>query len=83
MRRGGSLVLLTWLVAACSSDEDADSDGFLGGIWDGIGDFFDGVLLWTGLFLLFVLIVSAALILPATWLRGRFGRPDDREHWEQ
>ena len=80
MRRAGPLLVLAWVASACGTDDDGEG-GILDGLWEATGDLFDGAVLWGGLFVLFVLIAAAALIIPATWLRNSSNR-DAEEYWE-
>ena len=82
MRRAGRLLVLAWVASACGTDEADDGEGgILDGLWQATGELFDGAILWGGLFVLFVLIAAAALIVPATWLRNRSKRGAE-EYWE-
>lgn len=80
MRRYGPLIVLALTVGACS--EDGGESGPLDTVWEWVGDFFGGIVRWSALFLLLVLVAAAALILPATWLRRRFAPDDDEDDWD-
>lgn len=64
-------------LTGCGGDDD-DGDGVLTNLFEQSDDFMGEVVKWLGLFVLFVLLATAAFVLLATWLRRR--RSDRRDN---